>query len=117
MTTDPPRRDDDPEDTEAHRAAALHDLERWAARQPPPAPGQQAADAVHLVTMILPGQDAPVRALLRWSLAARLQRDAAALGVDHVTDLGPAAGHGIGTDPARWAPGQIIMLRPRREDS
>jgi hypothetical protein len=106
VTGDPPGREDDDRrsEEEAHRRAEQHRLERWAARQPPLAPGQPA-DPVHVVRVSLHGR--PVRALCRWSLAARLIRDAAALGYDEITDLGPASPQPAG----HWPRGRLVILK------
>lgn len=73
------------------RARQMHDLERHAADQPGTGPGRP--DPIHVIRTI--AADQPHLAaywLARWSLAARLIRDADSSGTgDQVTDLGPRA--------------------------
>lgn len=86
MTADPPGREEaDRRAQESDRREHQHALERWAARQP----REDQADPVHVLRVRLGGGlDAEGYFLARWSLAARLCRDAAASG-DELTDLGP----------------------------
>lgn len=78
-------------DPEADRARQMHDLERHTADQPGTGPGRP--DPIHVVRTIAADQPAlAAYFLMRWSLAARLIRDAGASGHgDKVTDLGPRA--------------------------
>lgn len=100
------------EEHERARNAALHDMERWAARQPPPGPGQPPPDPVHVVRIRLPERGADRYSLCRWSLAARLVRDAADAGQrGQIADLGPDAldaAHSIG--PEDLAPGKLLHV-------
>lgn len=77
----------DPDD----RARQMHDLERHIAGRPGTGPGRP--DPIHVVRTI--AADQPHLAafwLMRWSLAARLVRDAASSGTgDQAADLGPRA--------------------------
>lgn len=69
---------------------ALHDVERWAARQPEQ-PGPNRPDPIHVLRVSMhdqPGVDMYI--LARWSVIARLRRNAEGSG-DTVTDLGPDA--------------------------
>ena len=93
------------DEEERARRDALHDIENWARKQPRQ-PGQPPPDPVHLIRVSQPGQ--PSRyGLCTWSLAARLSRDAAAIGkAAEITDLGTAA---IDIDPAAFADGTRIM--------
>ena len=86
MTSDLPGREDaDRRAEESDRREHQHALERWAARQP----REDEADPVHVLRVRLGGSlDAEGYFLARWSLTARLVRDAGASG-DEVTDLGP----------------------------
>ena len=105
MPSDPPGRE------EAGRREHLHALERWAARQP----REDQADPVHVLRVRLGGSlDAEGYFLARWSLAARLVRDAAASG-DELTDLGPDT-QGIAGRLGREdiGPGDLIPI-PGRE--
>jgi hypothetical protein len=94
------------DEDERARRDALHDLERWAARQPP---GAEPADPVHVIRITGLRAGVPVRALARWSTAARLIRDAAAAGLDEVTDLGPAEPQPAGD----WPAGQLVILKDK----
>ena len=94
MTGDPRRDDFDREraeavrgDEERARRDALHDLESLGRREP------AVHDYVTVVRVRLPDQPgADLYALARWSLAARLVRDAKDAGQrGEITDLGPAA--------------------------
>ena len=108
MTSDQARDED-----ERARRQALHDVERWAASQPPPEPGQPPADPVHVVRIRQPGQPgADLYALARWSLAARLVRDAADAGQrGQITDLGPHALDVAGSiGPEDLAPGKLLHV-------
>jgi hypothetical protein len=104
--------DDDRRGEEAERRARMHDLERWAARHPD-------ADPVHVLQVRL--RDAPpgVHAfyLCRWSLLARLRRDAADSG-DALTDLGLDTG-GIARrlGLADIGPGDLIEIPPEERPS
>lgn len=73
------------------RFQAMHDLERHTAKKPGAGPGRP--DPIHVVRTI--AADQPYLAaywLMRWSLAARMIRDAADSGTgDQVADLGPGA--------------------------
>ena len=86
MPGDPPgREDDDRRGTESDRREHLHELERWAARQP----REDEADPVHVLRIRLRDQPgAEVFYLARWSMVARLRRDADG-SRDELTDLGP----------------------------
>ena len=86
MPGDPPGRDDaDRRAEESDRREHLHALERWAARQP----REDKADPVHVLRVRLRDQPgAEGFFLARWSLIARLRRDADGSG-DELTDLGP----------------------------
>ena len=64
-------------------------------------------DPVHAILVTLPGQP-PARFLARWSLAARLLRNAASEDQGgEVTDLGPVPG----ADPADFEPDRIYRHR------
>jgi hypothetical protein len=97
--------DFDPEREQAARAEderarrqAMRDLEAWARRQPPPAPGHPPADPVHLIRICLPGHPAILLTLARWSTCARLVSDAAEAGqASQITDLGPWRASDIGS--------------------
>ena len=77
----------DPAD-EAERHRQMHDLERFTARQPEQ-PGPDRPDPIHVLRVRLHDDLPGVTryALARWSLIARLCRDAERSG-DKVTDLG-----------------------------
>lgn len=79
----------DPAD-EAERLRQMHELERRTAHEPEQ-PGPDRPDPITVARISLhdqPGVDQYVMA--RWSLIARLRRDARGSG-DQVTDLGPDA--------------------------
>ncbi len=85
MTSDPPGREEADRQGEASDSREWqHALERWAARQP----REDETDPVHVLRVRLGGGLAAEGFFLaRWSLTARLGRDAAASG-DELTDLG-----------------------------
>lgn len=75
---------------EAERRRQLHGTERLAAHMPQQ-PGPHRPDPIHVLRIVM--RDQPGREsywLARWSLVARLARDAEGSG-DTVTDLGPGA--------------------------
>ena len=76
---------------EAKRRHDEHELERWTARQPEQ-PGPDRPDPIHVLRVRLHDDLPGVTryALARWSLIARLCRDAERSG-DKVTDLGADA--------------------------
>ena len=81
---------DPAEEAERQKRQALHDVERWTARQPEQ-PGPDRPDKIHVLRVSLhdqPGVD--MYLLARWSVIARLCRDAEGSG-DQVTDLGTDA--------------------------
>jgi hypothetical protein len=104
MTTDDP-----PGREEADRREHLHALERWAARQP-------REDPVHVLRIRLRDQPgAGAFYLARWSLVARLRRDAAGSG-DELADLGPdTQGIARRLGHADIGPGDLIPV-PRGEE-
>jgi hypothetical protein len=107
MTGDPER-----DEEERARRDALHDIESWARRQPPPEPGQPPADPVHVIRVRLSEEPGIERfSLCRWSTAARLVRDAADAGqAAQVTDLGPDAMRCAQIfDPATLDAGRLIV--------
>ncbi len=78
------------EEFERQRSQALHDVERWTAKQPEQ-PGPDRPDPIHVVRVVMHNEpDAALYLLARWSLIARLRRDAEASG-DRVEDLGTDA--------------------------
>lgn len=97
-----PAEDFDRERAEALRAeeerakhAAQHDMENWTRKRP-------EQDPVHLVAVSLPGQP-PRRALVTWSLLARLTRNGAA---GKLTDLGAVK---VDFDPGAFGNGTRIL--------
>jgi hypothetical protein len=107
MTGDPSWRPASPEEeARCQQRQALRDLEAWARRQPPPAPGQPPADPVHLLRISPPGRPAVLLALARWSTCARLVAEAAEAGqAGQITDLGPWR-----ASPADPGPGKLVHL-------
>ena len=91
MTGDPPPRpphDIGPE--ESDRRLWMHDYERHVARLPEQ-PGPDRPDPIHVLRFSVRGRPgADMYVLARWSVTARLCRDAEGSG-DTVTDLGPDA--------------------------
>lgn len=84
------REEADRQAEESDRRQWLHDLERHAAHQPQQ-PGPERPDPIHVLKVRF--HDTPSRAsyyLARWSLVARLRRDAEASG-DQLTNLGAHA--------------------------
>jgi hypothetical protein len=79
------------EEAERQKRQALHDVERWAARQPEQ-PGPDRPDPIHVLRVRLHDDPPGVTRyyLARWSVIARLCRDAEGSG-DQVTDLGADA--------------------------
>ncbi len=80
-----------PEEERRAQRDALHDIERWAARQPEQ-PGPDRPDPIHVLKIRM-HDDPPGVAryhLARWLLIARLVRDAEGSG-DAVEDLGKDA--------------------------
>jgi hypothetical protein len=101
------------EEEERARRDAQHDLESWARKQPLPGPGETPPDPVTVVRIRLPEHDgADLYALCRWSLAARLIRDAADAGDrGQIADLGPRAldiANSVGPDDL--APGKLLHV-------
>jgi hypothetical protein len=79
---------------EAERRRQQRRLREWARTHPPPGPGEDPADPVHVLAIKAPGipPGARVISLVKWSLAARLAADAIDAGqADEVQDLGPGA--------------------------
>jgi hypothetical protein len=77
------------EDFEVRRARELHRLERWVARQP--GRGPDRPDPITIVRIVIAGNPRQhTYWLMRFSLAARLVRDAEG-SADEVADLGPGA--------------------------
>ncbi|MGP7996711.1 MAG: hypothetical protein ACLPKI_05175 [Streptosporangiaceae bacterium] len=105
MTGDPA------EEAERQKRQALHDVERWTARQPEQ-PGPGRADPIHVLRVRM-HDDPPFVVsyfLARWSVISRLCRDAEESG-DQVTDLGKdalmicqAAQRG------EWAMGELLLI-------
>jgi hypothetical protein len=98
-----------PEEERARRDA-LHDLERWAARQPEQ-PGPDRPDKITVMRVRLHGQRG-VEAfyLARWSLVARLCRDAEGSG-DELEDLGPdALLIARAAQRGEWMPGELAEV-------
>jgi hypothetical protein len=95
---------------EEHRRAEQHRLERWTACQPEQ-PGPRRPDPVHVLRVCpheQPGTE--VYFLARWSLVARLRRDAEGSG-DRLDDLGPDAM--LIAQAARrgqWHPGELARI-------
>jgi hypothetical protein len=118
MTGDPPeedferlRRQAARDEEERARRDGFHEVENWARKQPLE-PGQPPPDPVHVIRVRLPERPGvELYALCRWSLAARLARDAAAAGErGRVTDLGPdALIAAAAADPAAFAHGTIMV--------
>lgn len=78
------------EEFERQRSRALHDVERWTAKQPEQ-PGPDRPDPIHVLRVVPHNEpDAALYLLARWSLIARLRRDAEGSG-DRVEDLGTDA--------------------------
>jgi hypothetical protein len=106
------------DEDERARRDALHDVESWARKQPLPGPGETPPDPVTVVRVRLPEHDgADLYALCRWSLAARLVRDAAAAGRrGEIVDLGPRAldiANSVG--PEDIAPGTLLHVGLARD--
>ena len=106
------------DEDERARRDALHDLESWARKQPPPGPGEDPADPVTVVRIRLPEHDgADLYAVCRWSLAARLIRDSVAAGRrGEIVDLGRGAldyANSIGPDDL--APGKLLHVGLARD--
>ena len=96
---------------EAERLRQLHGLE-MSMRKQPREPGQPPPDPVHVIRMNgdpEPGTDQYW--FCRWSLAARLVRDAHAAGAaGQVEDLGPDALIAAATvDPAQFGNGTLLV--------
>jgi hypothetical protein len=97
-------------DEEAERRRRLHDLERGTARKPED-PGPGRPDPIHVIRARRHDQPGIAHfGMARWSLIARLVRDAEGSG-DEVADLGPdalmlcqAAQRG------QWGPGEIAWV-------
>jgi hypothetical protein len=94
------------DEDERARRDAQHDIESWARQDP-------ARDHVTVVRIRLPEHDGTdLYALARWSLAARLIRDAAEAGRrGEITDLGPDAmdvARSIGPDDL--TPGALLHV-------
>jgi hypothetical protein len=105
------REDDDRRGEESDRREWMHDVERWAARQPEQ-PGPDRPDPVHVLRVHMhdapPGVDAYW--LARWSLVSRLRRDAEGSG-DRVEDLGPDAMEcARAAQRGEWAPGALVLV-------
>jgi hypothetical protein len=95
---------------EAERRRQQHDLERWTASQPEQ-PGPARPDPIHVLRVRLHDQPgAELYALARWSLIARLRRDAEGSG-DQLDDLGPDALLLCqSANRGEWAPGELVRV-------
>jgi hypothetical protein len=118
---------DSPEqEPERQRRQAMLDFQSWARSQPPPEPGQPAADPLTVARLRLPGSPPGVHHYLlgRWSLLARWATDAAdpdqvQLGHPLPGDAGlPIACPADGWLLLGWTSpdGQWYPARPRQEE-
>jgi hypothetical protein len=95
---------------EAERRRQMHDLERRTASQPEQ-PGPDRPDPIHVLRVRWhdrPGVESYF--LARWSLIARLHRDAQGSG-DRLKDLGPdALMLAQAAQRGEWAPGDLVKV-------
>lgn len=95
---------------EAERRRQLHELERHAARQPEQ-PGQDRPDPITVLRVRFHDQPGvETYFLARWSLVARLRRDAEGSG-DRLDDLGPdALLLAQAAQRGEWAAGELVRV-------
>jgi hypothetical protein len=104
------REDDDRRGEESDRRMLMHEYERHIARQPEQ-PGPGRPDPIHVLRVRFaarPGTE--FYYLARWSLIARLRRDAGGSG-DRLEDLGPDAMEvARAAQRGEWAPGDLASI-------